>query len=500
MSIRAALVEQTAKTKGRTDADIRRLIAESELELASLECKCAEITLKSIECEAPLASSSLFEQRDRERITAAVLRHLVAPVRSLPVELLAEIFSLTIRDKEILFSARYKHFQDAYRVSHVCSEWQQITLCTPQLWTGTVAVTVEEAGADADGLKAWLARSDPLPVPVVLAGVWNLEAVHLPPVLEELLHVAPRWGILYLDGFLPPIFYQRLADCTLDSLEAANLVPLYSHDITNAISSLGVSPRLRKLDVNAAPSLRMPWAQLTELALTYGSASVSLDILAQCTNLVKLTLHADLLDDTGTDVTLPYLRVLRLTLRSERQTQLSPFLDFLATPALETCSISFISESISWTQAAFTAFLLRSPNITHLQLLWCPLSSNDLIAALVHATSLTHLELTGCHSLDDALPLALHYKVGTPPLVPLLHDFSLLYMSEALTEALVGGMLASRWRTDDELASSPIPLPVARWSHVVLTTAHTISFSQQFLDAMKELERQGLPVEVPDGH
>ncbi|KAJ7046491.1 hypothetical protein C8F04DRAFT_1064459 [Mycena alexandri] len=497
MSIRAALVEQTARTKGRTDADIRRLIAESELELASLESEIAELKLRFVECEAPLASSSLFEQRDRERITAAVLRHLVAPVRSLPVELLAEIFSLTIRDKERLYSARYKHFQDAYRVSHVCSEWQQITLCTPQLWTGTVAVTVE-VGADAEGLRAWLARSDPLPVPVVLAGLWNLEAVHLPPVLEELLHVAPRWGILHLDGFLPHIFYQRLADSTLDSLEAAHLVALYSHDITRVISSLGVSPRLRKLDVNAAPSLQIPWVQLTELALAYGSASVSLDILAQCTNLVTLTLNADLLDDTGTDVTLPYLRVLKLTLSSERQTQLSPFLDFLATPALETCSISFIPESISWTQAAFTAFLLRSPNITHLRLLWCPLSSNDLIAALVHATSLTHLELTGCHRLDDAFPLALHYRVDTPPLVPLLHDFSLLYMSEALTENVIEGMLASRWRTDDELASSPIPLPVARWSHVVLTTTHTISFSQQFLDAMEELERRGLSVEIPD--
>ncbi|KAJ7726486.1 hypothetical protein B0H16DRAFT_1592387 [Mycena metata] len=448
--------------------------------------------------EAPVAPSSLLEQRDRERITAAVLRHLAAPIRSLPVELLAEIFSLTIRDKELLYLSHFQHFQDAYRVSHVCSEWQQIALCTPQLWTGTVAITVEEAGADADGLRAWLARSDPLPMPVVLAGLWNSEALHLPPVLEELLRVAPRWGILHLDGFLPPMFYQRLTECTLDSLEAANLVPLYSDDIETVNSSLGVSPRLRKLDVNADPALDMPWAQLTDLTLAYGSASVCLDILAHCTNLVTLTLNADLVDDIGTNVTLPSLRVLTLSLCSERQTQLSPFLDFLSAPALENCSISFISESISWTQAAFAAFLLRSPNITYLRLLWCPLTSNDLIAALVHATSLTHLELNGCHRLDDAFLLALHYKVDTLPLVPLLHDFQFQNMSELPTESLLAEMLVSRWRTDDELASSPIALPAARWSHVSLTIQHTISFTKDFRDAIQELQRQGLPVEIPD--
>ncbi|KAJ7726497.1 hypothetical protein B0H16DRAFT_1592421 [Mycena metata] len=456
--------------------------------------------LNSVECEAPLASSSLLQQRDRGRIMAAVLRHLVAPIRSLPAELLAEIFSLTIRDKELLFSSHRHHFQDAYRVSHVCSEWQQIALCTPQLWTGTVAVTAKEAGADADGLRAWLARSDPLPMPVLLQGLWDWEAHHLPPVLEELLRVAPRWRILHIDGSLPPIFYQRLTGCTLDSLEAATLLPVYSNDIEIAISSLGVSPRLRKLEVNADPSFDLPWAQLTELTLTYGSASESLNILTQCINLVTLTLSADL-DDAGTDVTLPSLRVLAFYLRSERQTQLSSLLDFLSAPVLENCNISIVSpKEISWTQAAFAAFLLRSPNITHLRLLWCPLTSNDLIAALVHTTSLTHLDLHGCDHLDDAFLLALHYKVDTLPLVPLLHDFRLQDMSELLTQSLLVEMLASRWRTDDELASSPIALPVARWSHVLLTIRYTTSFTKDFRNTMRELQRQGIPVEIPDGY
>ncbi|KAJ7727354.1 hypothetical protein B0H16DRAFT_1697725 [Mycena metata] len=470
MAIRAALAEQTVKTEGRTAADIRRLVAESELRMTSLDSKIAELKLaaapmeddgpedfksSSVEGEAPLASASLLQQRDRERITAAVLRHLVSPIRSLPVELLAEIFLLTIRDKELDFLEKYKHFQDAYRVSHVCSEWQQIAHCTPQLWTGTIAVTVKEVGADTvDGLRAWFARSDPLPVPVILrAGRWpgNLET--LPPVLEELLRVAPRWGILHcLDGFLPHMFYQRLADCTLDSLEAANLEPLYSDDdITSALFLLAISPRLR-----------------------------------------KLVLRLDLLDDPGTSVTLPSLRLLMLTLRSERNTHLSPFLNFLSAPALETLSISFLSDSISWTQAAFTAFLLRSSNITELCLRWCPLTSSDLITALAHAPSLTHLQLEGCHRLDDAFLLALHHHVdaGTPPLVPFLHDFHLEDMSELLTETLIVGMLTSRWRAGSA---------TARWSRVVLSMQYTMMFfTKDFRHALRELAREGFPVEIPD--
>ncbi|KAJ7727356.1 hypothetical protein B0H16DRAFT_1331633, partial [Mycena metata] len=74
--------------------------------------------------------TELVEQRDREPIPASAL----APIRRLPVELLAAIFSLTIRDADSLFPNDVKHFRDAYRVSHICSEWRQIAVSTPQLW------------------------------------------------------------------------------------------------------------------------------------------------------------------------------------------------------------------------------------------------------------------------------------------------------------------------------------------------------------------------------
>ncbi|KAJ7366349.1 hypothetical protein DFH08DRAFT_1071877 [Mycena albidolilacea] len=71
--------------------------------MASLE---TEIALKS----ESLKIEALSELRDRERATGAALRFLIAPIRTLPVELLAEIFVLTIREA--------LHIHDTFRVAH----------------------------------------------------------------------------------------------------------------------------------------------------------------------------------------------------------------------------------------------------------------------------------------------------------------------------------------------------------------------------------------------
>ncbi|KAJ6451610.1 hypothetical protein C8R45DRAFT_752344, partial [Mycena sanguinolenta] len=53
------------------------------------------------------------------------LKYILSPMRTLPVELLAEIFDLAIDD--------YAHIRDAHRISQVCSDWRQIAHSTPRL-------------------------------------------------------------------------------------------------------------------------------------------------------------------------------------------------------------------------------------------------------------------------------------------------------------------------------------------------------------------------------
>ncbi|KAJ6451601.1 hypothetical protein C8R45DRAFT_752434, partial [Mycena sanguinolenta] len=54
------------------------------------------------------------------------LKYIISPIRSMPVELLSEIFDLTIEDQT--------HVQDAYRISQACSGWRQVAHNTSRLW------------------------------------------------------------------------------------------------------------------------------------------------------------------------------------------------------------------------------------------------------------------------------------------------------------------------------------------------------------------------------
>ncbi|KAJ7264933.1 hypothetical protein B0H12DRAFT_1011517, partial [Mycena haematopus] len=112
--MRAVVLEQRERTRKNSKADVERFIEESELKITSLESQI----------------SALVELRDRERACVAALRHLLSPIRALPVELLAEIFELMIRD----YNYSYAYIQAVFRISQVCSDWRQVAHSTPRLW------------------------------------------------------------------------------------------------------------------------------------------------------------------------------------------------------------------------------------------------------------------------------------------------------------------------------------------------------------------------------
>ncbi|KAF8208206.1 hypothetical protein K438DRAFT_1472366, partial [Mycena galopus ATCC 62051] len=62
-----------------------------------------------------------------EYAIVAVLRHLISPIHTLPVELLTEIFECAIHDET--------HIEDVFRISQVCSDWRLVAHSTPRLWT-----------------------------------------------------------------------------------------------------------------------------------------------------------------------------------------------------------------------------------------------------------------------------------------------------------------------------------------------------------------------------
>ncbi|KAJ7366521.1 hypothetical protein DFH08DRAFT_1072003 [Mycena albidolilacea] len=467
-SICAIVLEQTERTRQSSKADIERLIDQTQLKIASLR-----------------------SQIERERAIAAALRYIISPVRALPVELLAEIFVLAIRDRT--------HITDVLRLSQVCSDWRQVAHATPRLWTGLIRVNLDnESGslkeAYADGLKAWLARSLPHPVPISFMAC--------PPkdtycrILAEILKTSPRWGSADL-RYAPLWLINRVAECRLDNLEELSLGtigPNTSH--LDPLCFTG-APRLRKLGVkfhSNDPQILMPWAQLTDITIDSSSHDIALDILVQCTDLIRASLcipgwHE--LPEAERDIhVLSRLRTLSFALFGSAG-KVSPFFDCISAPALEELCLHFddMENDVDWKAAHLPTFQVRAPHLARLDLRYATLRGDDLIDVLHYAPALTHLKLFCCWDcFDDIAVGALHYKEGVRPLVPHLHNLILEHTGEMFTPGVLADMITSRW-AGAELATPPA---VAHWTLVRVKDDHT----KHFADVMEVLHRKGLPIEL----
>ncbi|KAF7330854.1 F-box domain-containing protein [Mycena venus] len=490
-SVHAIILEQAERTSGSSKADIQRFIQESESRITVLE----------------LQITSLIERRDRERTTVAALRHLIAPIHTLPIELLAEIFNLTIRDDS--------HIKDTFLISHICSDWRRVAHSTPRLWTGRIRVNLECRDSEkvyADGLKAWLARSAPLPVSVSLTfRHWDKGRPVSSPISEEVLRVASRWRFLKLKmshGIVPASLVRRIAECRLDELEELDLGEI-EQDIPISdptTLSFHTAPRLRKLRMtldSGSLQVFVPWAQLTDLTLHCHPPDIVFDILAQCINIVNASFVTsgwfEVPHGNPDILALPHLHALSLKLYG-RSGRFIPFLDRLSAPALKKLSLDFgetFTDDSEWIQANFTAFQLRSPDITQLNMSYSTLTSDDLRTVFRHASCLTHLKLVGCERcFDDDCIAALRYTDGTESLVPRLHHFVFdKTYAMAFTEHILVGMIASRWRTDAQVAAHLVPDVVARWTHVELRG----NYKRKFKNMVEDLQRQGLPIQLRPG-
>ncbi|KAJ7366388.1 hypothetical protein DFH08DRAFT_167048 [Mycena albidolilacea] len=321
--VRAAVIEQTERTRSRSKADIERLIEESESQIASLES---------------------LELREREHAYVVALRYLISPIRTLPVELLSEIFGLAIHDDT--------HIQDAFRVSQVCSDWRRVAHGTPELWNRNFRVYPPSIDSDefcADGLKDWLARSAPLPVPITWCG--RARKIISCRSSEEVLRVASRWRSLDFECTSPRWLVSRLAECQLENLEALALTIPSTTDPSIVLAF--TVPRLRKLSLlihsDVLPILVMPWAQLVDLTLdcrVHRQLDITFDLLAQCPNLVRASVSTGLvLHGAARDaLALSHLRSLSVDYfepAGHAAGHGASFLDNLSAPVLEELCLDF---------------------------------------------------------------------------------------------------------------------------------------------------------------
>ncbi|KAJ6466250.1 hypothetical protein C8R45DRAFT_1219369 [Mycena sanguinolenta] len=289
VSVHAIFAEQSERTRQSSKADIEQFIEESEHKVISLESQISALRDHERSCVDPLEDitlqiHTLVELCDHERSCIDSLRYIISPIRTLPMELLVEIFELAIDDET--------HMADTHRISQICSDWRKIAHSTPRLWTRPIYIDLNVNGGQGqlyvDGMEAWLARSAPLPIAVSLKGSRENFNPCMLELLQHVLGIAPRLRCLRCYPWL----FGRLAECRLDSLEELELGRSHSDDKPAESPELIMAPRLRKLTwtLDRNEHIRLPWAQLTDLRIDAYSMDCILDILSQCTTLASAAL------------------------------------------------------------------------------------------------------------------------------------------------------------------------------------------------------------------
>ncbi|KAJ7162984.1 hypothetical protein C8R46DRAFT_1102117 [Mycena filopes] len=473
-----------------SESHIKILIAASEANIARIESQIRD----------------LERLRDRERETLARLRaDLAAPVRKMPVELLAEIFRYACGWYPSLSQPRSEHlafylFKAAKVVSHVCAHWRQVAITTPQLWTQPpVRLNKTPTEAYCSRLKEWLGRSAPLPIHVQLACASDVNPT---TAVDTFLTVAHRWSSAQFA--LPSL--SVLSNIPSDGLKQLRKLTLESPDTSSvALAAFSLAPNLSKVTLYTPhiTRLQLPWSQLAHLIVAEGALPQQcLDALLQCQNLLTAYFSIDAWPGRPdvsalTPVTLGKLERFELHSSSELGS-ITPLFACLALPALSRLTLS-LSSDLDWTTPEFTQFQLRSPNVETLSIRCPNLDSDALIAILRHTPAVSFLSLAECrHAFDETTAAALSSSHQShAQLVPSLCNLSVEGCDNSLEEVALDALIAARWWTDEQLATFPSPPRVARWSSIAISRDDDQEYlSSEFVAKLKEYREQGLDVNI----
>ncbi|KAJ7626611.1 hypothetical protein DFH06DRAFT_734822 [Mycena polygramma] len=438
----------------------------------------------------------LMRIQNQERGLIIALKQVVAPIRKLPAELVVEIFTHSLSPS---FSIK-----SVLVICQVCAYWRQLAQTTPKLWTALLRLNLRKPASDAyvAMAKTFLERSTPLPIPIAMD---YTESCAL-PLVEVVLSMASRWKSASLYNFpLPKL--RELPFGALESLETVSLtsrrqILTYEQKTTAFLGAC----RLRSVifDGRSISHFPMPWAQLTELTIRENSCQICLDILLQCMNLITAE-FSDMPSwvqspPSAPTTVLPRLETLEVGFAPSDGNHIMSFFMRLDLPALTSLDVRVDLDNL-WSGADFAQFQRRSPNIQHLAMRCCSdsFSPPDMTSILLAAPHLITLELDLCmYCIDDTVIELLRFSPNQAvSVVPRLQNLDIQYANtDMFQESLLEDVIKSRWWSDAELLTLPLPPPVARWKFVHIYTDDDGDFSQRFRLSMDRLRKQGLDVDI----
>ncbi|KAG8820448.1 hypothetical protein FRC18_011719, partial [Serendipita sp. 400] len=245
------------------------------------------------------------------------LRTILHPVRKLPLEVLAIIFTMAVK------SIGHKPIKTSFSLSQVCRTWRQAAIEHPSLWT-SIFINLQKSISDLEwAMKILQKRTGVHPVSLELVRPSNCGDI-LPKtkmISSSCLAVRSLTIILYSIDTMDPGFTRILPDYRrhLSSLQELSLmvnVPPKANFDHEALDNLfydsfdGQIPCIKRLSVQGT---RHPYFPISSSLPTLTHLSISgplyvqlLSILMGCPNLQEVTIEGAVEDDSAReDLNLP---------------------------------------------------------------------------------------------------------------------------------------------------------------------------------------------------
>ncbi|KAJ7069480.1 hypothetical protein C8F01DRAFT_1112882 [Mycena amicta] len=334
-------------------ADIKALLVEPRIRLQELD-----ETIRQL-------------QTERDKLAAHIAAHeaLIAPIRSIPLDMLQEIFVACLpTDRNSVMSAS----EAPVLLGRICSHWRTVAFQTPALWArlhivepqcpsrwtytdGAKTIVADKTAQRLDIAKHWLGRSGQRPLSISFKGsnISNREALDKQSTLSFLRllssHVA-RWKIIDLSFVLDIDMFAELTQLETNSAPLLQSLTLNFTDWTT-LRFLKGSETLSECSLDHCGSnfLRIPvdWGRLTRLEiadhpLTFSESEI-VELLAECAQLQTCAVSLFPANANLTPLALPdtnHIRVVELPVRNLVLDGDYSFIRHFAWPELQVLSLT----------------------------------------------------------------------------------------------------------------------------------------------------------------
>ncbi|KAJ7635767.1 hypothetical protein DFH06DRAFT_1220366 [Mycena polygramma] len=311
--------------------------------------------------------------RKRDETVERVLRHsaILAPVRRVPMELLCEIFALTLLGDDTAG-------RPPWYLAHICRSWRFSALAYPSLWT---SITIPNSRHSMlPMIETQLLRSADAPLTVHW---WRDSSDPMDPHSRDaVLAACNRWATLHLsvEGTTTDLQWLRPVAGRLTALRKFDLSSPATLEIPQIFSG---ASSLREIYVSGltfrdhSPNIVIPWGQITHFRGVYHTETLC-RIFAGASDLLECTVSFYDELEPRTPIAVPCLR--RLCADGSR------CLLHLTAPLLEELFLNY-----TFSPDELLRFVHRSSCLLKtLVLMKCTISS-DFIAVLRDLPSLTYL-------------------------------------------------------------------------------------------------------------